>query len=252
MTKKDSFSTEFCIDFDIIVSINDSSFVKNNDGGAKSMENENKKIIKFMSGKGFYAVLAICLIGAGAASWVAIDRTLSSLDTPSDFHANISSNFFQNGDADVDKPIADVKKPTPSTSSSVSSEQSSGLSNSDKVQDTTNELANAQEQQFILPVSGSVMNEFSNHELVKSVTLGDWRTHDGVDLKCDIGTEVLCVAAGVVKEVKNDPLWGTVVSIEHEKVTSVYCGLNEDVFVKSGDKLELGDVIGTVGKNAII
>ncbi len=217
------------------------------------MGNENKKIIKFMSGKGFYAVLAICLIGAGAASWVAIDRTLSSLDNaPSDYHANISSDFFQNGDADVDKPITDVKKPNPSTSSSPSSEQSSDSTNSNKVQNTGADSENAQKQQFILPVSGKVMNEFSNHELVKSATMGDWRTHDGVDLKCDIGTEVLCVADGVVKEVKNDPLWGTVVSIEHDKVTSVYCGLEEDVKVKVGDKLELGDVIGTVGKNAII
>ncbi len=216
------------------------------------MGNENKKIMKFMSGKGFYAVLAICLIGAGAASWVAIDRTLSSLDnTPSDFQANISSNFFQNGDADVDKPITDIKKPNSSTNVSSSLEQSSDSANSNKLQNTGADSESAQKQQFILPVSGSVMNEFSNHELVKSATMGDWRTHDGVDLKCDIGTEVLCVADGVVKEVKNDPLWGTVVSIEHDKVTSVYCGL-EEVKIKADDKLELGDVIGTVGKNAII
>ena len=217
------------------------------------MENENKKIMKFMSGKGFYAVLAICLIGAGAASWVAIDRTLSSLDNaPSDYHANISSSFFQNGDTNVDKPITDIKKPNVSTSSSQSSGQSSEHSNSGKSQNTTNESEIAQKQQFILPVSGSVIKEFSNHELVKSETLGDWRTHDGVDIKCDIGTEVLCVASGIVKEVKNDPLWGTVVTIEHNEVTSVYCGLEENVAVKANDQLERGDVIGTVGKNAII
>ncbi len=216
------------------------------------MENENKKIVKFMSGKGFYAVLAVCLIGAGVASWVAIDKTMSSLDQTPDYQMNASSDFFQNGDADVDKPITDIKKPNPQTASSSYSDTSSVPTSSDKVQNTGVGSEKVQEQQFILPVSGAVMNEFSNHELVKSETMGDWRTHDGVDLKCEIGTEVLCVADGIVKEVSTDPLWGVVVSVEHDEVTSVYCGLEEELKVKVGDELEIGDIIGTVGKNAII
>ena len=35
---------------------------------------------KFMAGKGFYVALTFCLIGAGAAAWAAVDRTIDSID----------------------------------------------------------------------------------------------------------------------------------------------------------------------------
>ena len=34
---------------------------------------------KFISGKGFYLALAVCLAGAGAAAWVAVDKTIQSV-----------------------------------------------------------------------------------------------------------------------------------------------------------------------------
>ncbi len=41
---------------------------------------KDSKMKKFLSGKGFYIALAVCLVGAGAASWVAIDSSLKGLD----------------------------------------------------------------------------------------------------------------------------------------------------------------------------
>lgn len=35
---------------------------------------------KFISGKGFYLALAVCLAGAGAAAWVAVDKTIQSVE----------------------------------------------------------------------------------------------------------------------------------------------------------------------------
>jgi murein DD-endopeptidase MepM/ murein hydrolase activator NlpD len=35
---------------------------------------------KFISGKGFYLALAICLAGAGAAAWVAVDKTIENIE----------------------------------------------------------------------------------------------------------------------------------------------------------------------------
>lgn len=37
------------------------------------------KIKGFFTGKGFYIALAFCLVGAGVASWIAVDKTLESL-----------------------------------------------------------------------------------------------------------------------------------------------------------------------------
>ena len=33
---------------------------------------------KFLLGKGFYAALAVCVLGAGAAAWVIVDKTIDS------------------------------------------------------------------------------------------------------------------------------------------------------------------------------
>lgn len=35
---------------------------------------------KFISGKGFYLALAVCLAGAGAAAWVAVDKTIDNIE----------------------------------------------------------------------------------------------------------------------------------------------------------------------------
>ena len=58
----------------------------------------------------------------------------------------------------------------------------------------------------IMPVEGEIDVPFSNGELVKSVTLGVWKTHDGADILCDAGTDVKSMSDGIVKEIKDDPL----------------------------------------------
>ena len=64
------------------------------------------------------------------------------------------------------------------------------------------------------PVSGRVLNSYSGDELVYSKTLGDWRTHNGVDYAASRGAEVTAPAAGKVVETGTDDKWGPVVAIE--------------------------------------
>ena len=56
------------------------------------------------------------------------------------------------------------------------------------------------------------------------------------------------VNAGMVINVYNDNLWGTVVEIDHGgMLIARYCGL-ENVSVTIGDAVEIGDRIGAIGK----
>lgn len=97
----------------------------------------------------------------------------------------------------------------------------------------------------IMPVKGEVSHEFSNGELVKSETLGVWKTHDGVDILCDLGTEVRSMSEGVVKEIKDDPLWGVYVIVEQSNGLDVqYCGLAKDLNVKAGQAVSQGEILG--------
>lgn len=99
----------------------------------------------------------------------------------------------------------------------------------------------------MLPVQGEILTSFSQGELVKDVTLGEWRTHDGVDIKADKGAEVFAAAAGSVTKVAQDTLWGQVVEITHgDGSISRYCGLAKDLAVKEGDLVNAGQTIGQV------
>ena len=97
------------------------------------------------------------------------------------------------------------------------------------------------------PVSGRVLNSYSGDELVYSKTLGDWRTHNGVDYAASRGAEVTAPAAGKVVETGTDDKWGPVVAIEDAagRVWRV-CGTT-DAKLKKGDTVSAGQTIGKVG-----
>ena len=82
--------------------------------------------------------------------------------------------------------------------------------------------------------------------------MGDWRTHDGLDLSASLGDRVLAVSAGTVTAIEDDPLMGVKVTIDHgDGLTSVYANLAEEPTVSVGDSVQTGDVIGSVGSTAI-
>ncbi len=101
------------------------------------------------------------------------------------------------------------------------------------------------ESRNIMPISGEVSHPFSNGELVKSETLGVWKTHDGCDILCELGTEVKSMSSGIIKEIDEDPLWGVTVIVEQDNGLEVhYCGLAKELDVKTGQTVQEGAIIG--------
>ena len=102
------------------------------------------------------------------------------------------------------------------------------------------------------PVDGEIVFGYAVDKLLYSVTLDQWTTHAAVDIKADAGTPVKCVFAGTVERVYKDDALGYTVVVQHANDRStLYANLNENVRVKVGDRLNAGDVIGTVGTSAI-
>lgn len=219
---------------------------------------------KFIDGKGFYAALAVCLIGAGAATWAAVKSTLEDVtvldNSPSFTASEEKQENFQNIEKEIQYENS-TTVPNIETYQQEKSKEQSLLENSSQDSTVTVDTEEVQEVltsqdkplnlEYILPVSGEVFNDFSHGELVKSKTLKDWRTHNGIDIKASAGTSVMAAANGVVKEISSDGLWGTVIKISHEdgKMT-IYASLNDETTVKVGDKVSKGDIIGTVGDTA--
>jgi murein DD-endopeptidase MepM/ murein hydrolase activator NlpD len=106
---------------------------------------------------------------------------------------------------------------------------------------------------YNMPASGEIVKSHSLDTPVFSATLGDWRIHKGIDISCEVGTEVYSVAKGEVSAIYKDPFLGRTVEITHEGgVKSVYSNLkNEEVAVNVGDKIDGGTLIGVVGDTSL-
>ena len=103
------------------------------------------------------------------------------------------------------------------------------------------------------PVEGEAVAEYAMDCLVYNATTRDWRVHGGLDLAAEAGTEVKAAADGEVYTVYEDPQMGMTVVIRHEDgYTTHYSSLADEVAVKAGDKVKLGQTIGTVGNTALM
>lgn len=91
----------------------------------------------------------------------------------------------------------------------------------------------------------TVLYGFSGDTLMYNNALGDWRTHNGVDIEADIGSSVAAAAAGTVTEI-SEGSFGNTVTIEHENgYKTVYAQL-KDICVSEGDTVTQAEVIGVI------
>lgn len=105
---------------------------------------------------------------------------------------------------------------------------------------------------YVWPVEGTVDRPFSLEAFAYDPTMGDWRTHDGLDIAAETGAAVSACAAGTVESVEDDNMLGMTVTVDHGMgLKSVYANLDEAVDVDAGDPVEPGTVLGTVGNTAV-
>ncbi len=102
---------------------------------------------------------------------------------------------------------------------------------------------------YAFPLDGKVSREYSKGELIKNVTTDDWRTHNGVDINGTLGDPVKAICDGEVTAVRDDALWGTVITIDHSNgIVAEYRGLQKDGNVSPGTKVKINEKIGALGE----
>ncbi len=94
------------------------------------------------------------------------------------------------------------------------------------------------------PVNGTIVGQFGqhNHPVYTNVQLP---FNNGCNIATAAGEPVKAVFAGTVKNVAVMPGYNQCVLVQHGDYYTFYCKLR-DVRVGTGDKLKVGDVIGTV------
>jgi murein DD-endopeptidase MepM/ murein hydrolase activator NlpD len=102
---------------------------------------------------------------------------------------------------------------------------------------------------FARPIeTGTTSSRFGyrNHPVT-----GVWSFHPGLDVAADFGTPVRAAADGVVRAIERDPWYGLSVTVDHrDGYSTVYAHLQE-AFVLSGDPVDTGDSVGTVGSTGM-
>lgn len=207
------------------------------------------RVSDFMAGKGFYIVLLLCVTALGVSGYY------------------LFSGFEQEPAKPVSGQVTVVVTPTPApvptaapmppttatprpapTPAPIPEATAQAMT----VPAPVEEPATATASVFTWPVKGEVLRPWAVETLSYDQTMGDWRTHDGVDIAAPAGTQVMAPAGGTVSDLYTDDLMGTTVVILHaDGVMSTCSNLAAVPTVEIGDPVRTGDVIGSVGKSAI-
>ncbi len=188
-------------------------------------------------GQGYYIALILCAAAIGITGYVYYRNAnqaepISMEETAAEVPAVIEDG--------VDVP-AIATQPAPKTTKPAATEEATTAPTEKKPLKTMS------------PVSGDSIFGYSMEALSYNQTTRDWRVHNGVDLAAEAGAEVKAAADGEVYTVFEDDAMGTTVVIRHaDGYTTKYASLAENVSVKPGDTVTMGQVIGYASDSAIV
>ena len=99
--------------------------------------------------------------------------------------------------------------------------------------------------QFIMPVKGIISGVYGSQRILNGKPR--W-PHYGIDIAAKLGTKIKSSGTGVVTMAEDDLYYtgGTVIMDHGHGISTIYSHL-ETVIVSVGDKINQGDIIGTVG-----
>ena len=214
------------------------------------------KLGDFMEGKGFYIVLFLCIAAIGISGYYLFSGLFAE---PEGFGSEPSSVVSGQAELEGDQnPGQQTEETTPpaqdGAAASATEEEKSAESKQDTAgqEKTTPDEEAAASSAYVWPIEGNVDRDFSLEVFAYDATMGDWRTHDGLDIAAELGTPVAACAKGTVTDVSTDDMMGVTVTVDHGKgMESVFSNLAESVNVQPGTEVEAGTVIGTVGTTAV-
>ena len=186
---------------------------------------------KWIQSRAFYAVAASLLLlifGVGAAIY-----NVAKIRTP--IYNSRESTVFT---------VPDVTSPTGEQANAAKTDVADERDETTE-SSTANDLNRPFTGYYLLPLNSEIIKDYSDGEIVLSETMGDWRTHDGIDISGKQGENVIAVQDGRVISVNEDPLWGCTVRIKHGNgLTAEYRGVKSSLH--KDDKVNQGEVIGTL------
>lgn len=185
------------------------------------------------SGKGYYIALVLCAAAIGITSYVTRPSKDKQPDTPPLLQAESAETASSQQTQALEALATEAPEESPVPSSAPQQPQPEKLRTAP-------------------PLSGSVTTLYAMDSLSYNETTRDWRVHNGVDYPGELGDPVSAAADGTVISVREDASLGTTVVLRHTGgYETTYQNLEESVPVQLGDKVVLGQTIGSVGATAL-
>ena len=212
------------------------------------------RVFAFFKEKGFYLALLACIVAAAMCSFWAIrtvtrqlnrhEQTLPGEDKAWELPQQPVENKVEGVPVTEPEPVKGYTPPASREPAALPS----GQAGPSEEGSASTESAAVPASGFVQPVSGPVIAPYSGSELVYNETLGDWRTHNGVDIGCADDASVKACRAGEVTAVYDNGLYGVTVEITDGQTVYRYCGLAPDTDVEAGDRVEPGTRLGGIGR----
>ena len=188
-------------------------------------------------GQGYYIALILCAAAIGITGYVYYRNANQAEPASVEETVGEVPALIEDG---VDVPVI-ATQPAPKATKPAATEESTTAPTERKPLKTMS------------PVSGESIFGYSMEALSYNQTTRDWRVHNGVDLAAEAGAEVKAAADGEVYTVFEDDAMGTTVVIRHaDGYTTKYASLAENVTVKPGDTVTMGQVIGYASDTALV
>ena len=203
-----------------------------------------------LSGKGFAAAVAACLVIVGGAGIYSYKKVADKLNDQLIGNTKAVSDEVSVTEAPVNAEQTGIAKTEPAEAETQKTESEPAEAAEVPIVEPDIEVS-AVPQAIVRPLNGEIINAFSQGELVKSSTLNVWKTHDGVDIAGNLNEKVKSMTGGTVKSIYEDQMLGACVIVDHGSgVEGFYCNLSKDIPVTEGQTVSAGTIIGTVGDTA--
>ena len=206
-----------------------------------------------------YYFLLIFMIGLATLSlkMVIDENKIQMQEDYAVFNSNDNNANDNNANAnDNDNPnmneINVLNQDESSTNIDTRKEYENIINNVEKKLEESVKANEVEKLKFIKPLDGEISKIYSDDKLIYSKTLEMWKTHDGIDIKCDIGSPVFSIEKGYVEKIYDDAFYGVTVVINHgQGYKSSYSNLNEETKIHKGENIKKGQKIGIVGTTSI-
>lgn len=201
------------------------------------------------SGAPFYIALCCCVAVIGLVGYVG---RIASQNEISDDVSNASAQIQTSETASPIITPAETQVPAASKSENKKSYVQASAKMKQPTEPPKEEKKeeiklNSKAPEFSPPCKGTVIKPMSTDTLEYNAVLGDWRTHNGVDIALDTSESITAVHGGVITEMFDGAMGETVIVDCKNGFTAVYACLCETDCVSVGQEISSGDVIGKAG-----